>query len=96
MTWASLKLNGKMPRSIERFAGVVIITVKTEEQDLIRDVGITSMAEDFDEDQRIFFALRCGRLVEMPVKGRSACRGVGGQMEILEALLCTLFLSRRN
>ena len=33
----------------------MIISVKTEEQDLMRDVGMKSMVEDFEEVQRIMF-----------------------------------------
>ena len=34
---------------------IVIISVTTEEHDLMRDVGMKSMVEDFKEEQRITF-----------------------------------------
>ena len=70
----------------------MISSVNTEEQDLMRDVGMKSMVEDFEEEQRIMFCTSSwviGRneVRGVPVKEWSACEGVSEEMAILEAIL---------
>ena len=68
----------------------MIISVKTEEQDLLRDVGMKFMVEDFEEEQRIMFWTSSWVLGKMRSEGypwKNGQLAVGEEMAILEAIL---------
>ena len=66
--------------------------MKTEEQDLMRDVWMKSIDEDFEEEQQIMFwtlswVIGGTEVIGVTVKEWSACGGVGEEMALLEAIL---------
>ena len=51
MTWACLREDGKEPSEKDKFARVAINSEKTQEHDLISDVGIKSIDEHLAGDE---------------------------------------------
>ena len=85
VTLAILKEKGKQPWKIERLAREDMRCEKTEEQDLMREVGIKSWRENFEEEVERSFttssAVQGGKVdIEVPVNGASGT-GVGEPRE---------------
>ena len=60
VTCANLNLSGKEPWDIDRLARLEIISENTMEQDLIRDVGMKSIEDDFLDDLLISLRTSAG------------------------------------